>query len=266
MVTGGAVCAVESGQTTVTWTVRNTGAVPVTITGGTRGVTFTPSEVPAGGTATGTEVIDGPAANEEITETVTIDSGGATVDATTTFTVPACTGPAAPDDVTFTFTNDPSVPSAFVGETVDYTYCGENTSDVALEVLQVVDDRFGVLELPDVETVVQPGQTICSSDLGLPVTHVAAESEAGTTIINNAVATVRTVEAEFRQFQATDPAEVEILGFRAPEQEQPMTTMLPVTGLADSGSNTVPQLVVAALALASGWLLLVIGRRRSSIN
>ena len=66
----------------------------------------------------------------------------------------------------------------------------------------------------------QPGETICSSDLGLPVTHVATAAEEGTTIVNNAVATVRTVEAEPRQFQATDPAEVEILGFRTPEQQQ----------------------------------------------
>ena len=253
-----------SGQTTVTWTVRNLGTEQLTISGDTRGVTFTPSEVPADGTATGVETIDGPAVNDEVTETVTVVVAGETVDLAATVTVPACTGPPAPDEITFTFTNDASVPSAFVGETVEYTYCGENTSDVPLEVLQVVDDRFGVLELPDVETVVQPGETICSSDLGLPVTHVATAAEEGTTIVNNAVATVRTVEAEPRQFQATDPAEVEILGFRTPEQQQPTTTALPVTGLAESGSNTVPQLVVAALALASGWLLLAIGRRRSA--
>ena len=86
--------------------------------------------------------------------------------------------------------------------------------------VQVVDDRYGVLELPDEETVVAPGETICSSDLGVPVTHVATAAEEGTTIVNNAVVTVRTVEAEPRTFQATDPAEVEVLGVQSPSRRR----------------------------------------------
>ena len=49
-------------------------------------------------------------------------------------------------------------------------YCGQNTSDVPLEVVRLVDDRLGVvIELPDVETVVAPGESLCNTDLGLPV-------------------------------------------------------------------------------------------------
>ena len=71
MVTGNAVCAPESGQTTLTWTVRNVGGSPVTITGDNRGVSFTPTQLLANTSATGSEVIDGPAADEAVTETVT---------------------------------------------------------------------------------------------------------------------------------------------------------------------------------------------------
>ena len=130
-------------------------------------------------------------------------------------TVAACTGPAAPADIVFTFTNDPSVPVAEVGETVGYFYCGENQSDVALEVLSVVDDRYGVLELPQVETIVQPGQRVCNSDIGLDVTYKVQRGDEGTTIVNNAVVTVRPVGG-LQAFQAADPAEVEVPGGLVP--------------------------------------------------
>ena len=164
-------------------------------------------------------------------------------------TAPACTGPAQPEGISFTFTNDPSVETAEVGETVAYSYCGENTSDVPLEVVRVVDDRFGVLELPDVQTIVEPGQSFCNTDLGEEVTYVVASSDAGTTIVNNAVVTVRTVGAEPQAFQAADPAAVEV-----PQED------IPVTG----ASGLPAQLTAALLALASGTLLLVVGRRRSA--
>jgi hypothetical protein len=107
------------------------------------------------------------------------------------------------------------VPVAEVGETVEYTYCGENQSDVALEVLRVVDDRYGVLQLPDVETIVQPGQSFCNTDLGLAVSYKVQPGDEGTTIVNNAVVTVRPV-GQPQAFQAADPAEVEIPGELVP--------------------------------------------------
>ena len=121
----------------------------------------------------------------------------------------------APPEIAFTFTNEASVPVAAVGETVEYVYCGENQSDVALEVLRVVDDRLGVLELPDVETIVQPGQTFCNTDLGLDVIYEVQARDEGTTIVNNAVVTVRPV-GQAQAFQATDPAEVEVPGELVP--------------------------------------------------
>ena len=195
-------------------------------------------------------------------ETVTVDIARATSEASVTVTVAACTGPAAPEDITFTFSNDANVETASVGETVAYTYCGTNTSDVDVEVMQVIDDRHGIVQL-DGETIVSPGETVCNTDPGVPVTHLATSAEEGTTIVNNAVVTVRTVQAEPRQFQATDSAEVAILGLQASEQA-PTTTELPETPLADTGASSIPvHLFLAALALASGLLLLVIGTRRA---
>ena len=193
------------------------------ISGEARGLTFDPNPVPSNGTSTATEPLDGPVADEQITETVTVDVGfslgnGGTTELASTITVGACTGPAAPPDIAFSFANDASVEVAEVGDTIDYTYCGENSSDVDLEVVRVVDDKFGVLEVPDEQTVVEPGQSLCSTDLGLPVSYVATEADAGSTILDNATVTVRTVGDDPQTFQATDPAEVEILGFQSPEQ------------------------------------------------
>ncbi len=267
---GNAVCSVEAGETTLTWLVRNNTGSATNISGDTRGLTFDPNPVPANGTSTATEVIAGPAEDQEITETVTVDVGfslgnGGTSDLSATVTVGACTGPAAPPDIAFTFTNDPSVDVAEVGDTIDYTYCGENTSDVELEVVRVVDDRFGVLEVPQEQTIVEPGEALCSTDLGLPVSYVATAADAGTTIVNNATVTVRTVGEAPQAFQASDPAEVEILGFQSPEQVEPTTTTLPVTALADTGASGLPaQLIAAALAISTGWMLVLVGRRRSA--
>jgi LPXTG-motif cell wall-anchored protein len=94
------------------------------------------------------------------------------------------------------------------------------------------------------------------------VSYVVAQTDEGTTIVNNAVVTVRTVGPGPQGFQAADPAEVAVP--RAGEQVEPTTTAaMPATGLADTGSNSGPQLLAAALALTSGSLLLLIGRRRN---
>jgi hypothetical protein len=108
-------------------------------------------------------------------------------------------------------------------------------SDVDLEVVRVVDDRYGTLEVPEEETILSPGETLCTADLGLPVSYTARPADAGTTIVNNAVVTVRTVGARLQAFQATDPAEVEMLA--AGQQVEPTTTTLPPTGLANTGGR-----------------------------
>ena len=157
VLTGNAVCDVATGQTTVTWTVRNLAGVPLNITGDTRGV-FSSTQLPANETASGSEVIDGPAADGEISNTVTVVFGeGQSGAASATVTVAACLGTPPPPDIEFTFTNDPSVPQVEVGGTVEYSYCGVNDSDVELEVVRVVDDRFGILEVPEESTVVVSG-------------------------------------------------------------------------------------------------------------
>jgi hypothetical protein len=285
---GNVVCDVSTGQTTVTWTLRNLAGVPLNITGDERGV-FSSTQLAANETTTVTETFDGPDEDGQVSNTVTVVFGaGQSGAAPATVTVAACAGTPAPPDIAFTFTNDPSVPTAEVGDTVEYSYCGENNSDVDLEVVRVVDDRFGILEVPDESTIVSPGETLCNTDLGLPVSYETVASDAGTTIVNNAVVTVRTVGEDPQEFQATDPAEVEILGFAAPgqseqqpqpaqpdqpaqpeqveqpEQAEPTTTGIPPTRMADTGPTALPfQLVIATGLTVSGWLVIVVSRRRA---
>jgi hypothetical protein len=227
---------------------------------------FEPVDVAAGATATAVEGLVGAAEDVEVFQSVTVEfADGGVVSLSATVTVPACTGPSAPDGIVFTFSNDPDVSIAEVGQTVAYSYCGTNESDVPLEVLRVVDDRFGVLELPEVETVVEPGASFCNTDIPVPVTFTAQEADAGTTIVNNAVVTVRTLDAAGQTFQAADPAEVEILGLRSPQQASTSTTPLPVTGLAAGGASGLPtQLIAGLLTLTSGTLILIIARRRTT--
>jgi LPXTG-motif cell wall-anchored protein len=94
------------------------------------------------------------------------------------------------------------------------------------------------------------------------------DSDAGTTIVNNAVVTVRTADGQ--EFQATDPAEVEVLGFGVIGDQPPTTTTLPgptTTGTPEpipvTGAATNNQLVVAVVLLTGGWLLVLIMRKRN---
>jgi hypothetical protein len=246
--TGNAVCAVDSGETTVTWSVYNNTVSPITIGDDSRGLTFSPNPVPADTIATASEVFDGPPAVEQLTDTVTVTVGtAAPVDLSATVTLGPCTGPPAPDDVQFSFTNEASSASASVGDTVEYRYCAENTSDVDVEVVQVVDDRFGVLDLPDGQTLVAPGETLCTSDIAPPMSYTTTDADAGTTIVNNAVATVRTLEGEPRSFQASDAAEVNVSA--AP---------IPPTG----ASGMARQLYLAVMAVGVGSALFLAARSR----
>ena len=156
------------------------------------------------GTSSATEVIDGQAADQEITETVTVQLGdGSISELSDGVVVAACEGPPVPPEVTFTFTKTASAAVARVGDTVEYTYCGQNTSDIPLEVVRLVDDRLGVvIENPAVETIVEPGETLCNTDVGQPVTYTVTRADLDTTIINYAVVTVRTLEDTPREFQA----------------------------------------------------------------
>ena len=105
-----------------------------------------PNPVPPFGVATATSVIDGPATDQQVTSTVTIDvGGGVVIEESDDITAAACQGPEPPPDVTFTFDVTPSVSTAAVGQTVEYTYCGQNTSTIPLEVVRLVDDRLGVV-------------------------------------------------------------------------------------------------------------------------
>ncbi len=177
-----------------------------------RGLAFTPGTVAPYGTSSATEVIDGQGSDQEITETVTVQLGdGSISELSDGVVVAACEGPPVPPEVTFTFTKTASTSVARVGDTVEYTYCGQNTSDIPLEVVRLVDDRLGVvIELPDVETVVAPGETLCNTDVGQPVTYTVTQADVDTIIVNSAVVTVRTLEDTPREFQAVAATSVAV--------------------------------------------------------
>ncbi len=104
---------------------------------------------------------------------------------------------------------------------------------------------------------------VCNTDLGLPVSYVVEPSDAGTTIVNNAVVTLRTTGVDAQAFQAADSAQVEIA---APGQQvEPTTTTPTTTPLAATGASSVSlRIVLAAGMVASGCLALFATRRRRS--
>ena len=260
----------------MTWTVNNSTDAEVTISGDTRGLTFSPNPVPTLETATATEVVEADAV-QELTQSVTVStnvSGApANDELTATVTVPACTGPAAPEDISFAFRNEASVETAEAGDTVEYTYCVENTSEGDLELTQLVDDRFGEIQLPDDPTIIPPGDTVCVTGDSEPVTYDVATSDEGTTVANNAVATIQTSGGEPEAFQATDGAEVEVVAAAAPVRPRVrrwsaappklMSRRVPLgparrrlrcrRPIPETGASGLPrQLLVAVLAVSSG--------------
>ena len=205
-----AECDPAAGQTTLTWEVTNNGSAPVQITNLTEPVTLEPNPVPPGATATATRVIDGPATDEQVTSTVTVDVGGGVVtELSDEITAGACEGPEVPPDIGFELSVTPSVTQAAVGDTVEYVYCARNTSTIPLAELRLVDDRIGVVL--EGEEPIAPGATVCNTDVGAPASYVVRPSDAGSVIRNNAVVTVQTQEAQSRAFQATAQASVAVV-------------------------------------------------------
>ena len=114
----------------------------------------------------------------------------------------------------------------------------------------MTDDRNGVLTNPAETTVVQPGETICNTDIGLPVSYVVQPADAGTTITNNAVVTVPTGRSS--------PGLPGQRHRRGPHRRRPR-------GDPADGANAVSlKLLVGSLVLAAGSALLILGRRRSA--
>ena len=242
-----AVCDPATGETTVSWKVTNNGEAPVTITGNTEDVPLEPNPVPPLGEATATRVIEGPATDQQVTSTVTIDAGGGVViEESDDITAAACLGPEAPPDVTFTFSVRPSVTQAAVGDTVEYVYCGQNTSTIPLQVGRIVDDRIGLIY--EGGRVVAPGESVCNTDVGAPFSYVVQESDAGSVIHNNAVVTVQTQEDEPREFQQTATAEVLVPLLSA----QPLTGVVAICHATNSLTNTYEQNIVSQSAVQEG--------------
>ena len=101
-----------------------------------------------------------------MTSTVTIDAGGGVViEESDEITAGICTGPEPPPDVSFTLSVTPSVTQAAVGDTVEYVYCGQNTSTIPLAEVRLVDDRIGVVL--EGEEPIAPGESVCTTDVGI---------------------------------------------------------------------------------------------------
>ena len=79
--------------------------------------------------------------------------------------------------MTFTFALTPSQSRAVVGDTIEYQYCGTNTSTIPLEVVRVVDDRLGVVIEGD--RVVGPGESMCNTDIGRSASYTVQPDDAG---------------------------------------------------------------------------------------
>ncbi len=207
-----AECNTTNGEATLTWVVSNNDSSSAVISGDSRGLRFNPNPIPPLGSATAVETLSSWPVDQVISNTVTVQPGdGQAATLSASVTVPACTGPPFAEEVTFTFTTTADVASAVVGETVQYSYCGQNTSAIPLEVVRLVDDRLGVvLEDTATPTIVQPGATLCNTDLGLPVSYEVTPADADTTIVNNAVVTVRTLESPPRTFQASASTTVDV--------------------------------------------------------
>ncbi len=203
---GNAVCDPAAKQTTITWTLENndpSASANVTGTNPT-GASFSPLPVPPQGSATATEVVPGPATPGTRTLEVSVNVGGIGTSPDATVNLSACQG-TIPPQLSFTFTKTADRTTAEVGDTITYTYAGRNTSSVPLEVVRLVDDRLGIfLERPE-RTIVQPGASISEQ-----VTYVVRSTDAGTTVVNNAVVTVQDPDDPSISGQGTASASVTV--------------------------------------------------------
>jgi len=210
------------------------------------------------------ETVAGPATPTAIDLSVTFDlSAGVISTASATVIVGQCLPPPlAPVSLTFTKTHDRA--TALVGETVTYTYAGTNTSSVALEVVELVDDRLCVILFnPAVQTVVQPGESISRQ-----VTYVVTANDI-CTISNRAVVTVGRVDST--DHGAGEAAAV----VQVPEPPVPpdppqptLPTTTPATAAprgtlpATGGGGDAELLVVAVIALLARATTASVARRR----
>lgn len=267
---GNALCDPVTGNTAVTWTLRNNDGGPATITSG-GGQTFSPNPVPGNSSSTATEIVPPSATNQVDTLTVILDLGrGVETRPSASVNIGVCVPPAV---TSFTFTKTPSVTTADVGQTITYTYSGRNTGTVALEVVGLVDDRLGVVITdPSVVTLVNPGETISRT-----VTYVVKPTDAATTIVNNAVVVVRPVGSQALQtavatarvvvpeqviVEPPQPPPTTVPGVVSPPTTTPPTTgpsALPATGTA--GTQTATFALIASALVGLGLVARRTARR-----
>jgi uncharacterized repeat protein (TIGR01451 family) len=206
---GNAECLPDEGRYRVTWQLANNDTSPRSIVAtDPAGVVFEPTTVPAGGRAVAEELVDAPVSGTaDRTVEVTVDLGAAVISRpTATVTLGPCGAP-IPPSAAVEFTKVADRATAVEGEEVTYTYAATNTGEVALEILQLKDDRLGVfVDAPDLEPL-GLGETI-TYDRSYVMT---AEDVALGTKVNHAVLTVVAAEGPAQDpFSAVASAAVEL--------------------------------------------------------
>jgi hypothetical protein len=210
----------------VTWTITNFNNLPVEVVATEPAVTFSPNPMPPGGLggtdAFATETVVGTPEAGRRTLVAAVDLGPSTADITAAVTVPPCVAP-PPPEITFTFTKSVSTTAAQVGDTITYTYTGVNTSQIAVDVSQLVDDRLGVLLASDPPPVLQPNESISRT-----VDYVVAPTDAGTQLVNNAAMSVSDLDADSAS-QLVTVARAEVALPPDPDEPAPTTTTVSTT-------------------------------------
>lgn len=171
---------------TYTYTVRNTGTIGITslvLTDNKLGtIVLSPTTILPNEQATGTTTyviaesdLPGPLTNiaivsgrEDRTDKPANTTANATVDLTY--------------NASLALTKVPNVNTAAVGDTVTYTYTVENTGEVTINDLNLVDDKLGTIST--LKDSLSPGETTTGT-----ATHVVLESDLPGPLVNNATIT-----------------------------------------------------------------------------
>ncbi|MDD1761285.1 MAG: hypothetical protein LUQ59_03550, partial [Methanothrix sp.] len=184
--TASATTASVGDTVTYTYTVRNTGTIGInslTLTDNKLGaITLDPTTILPGEQATGTSTyiiaesdLPGPVNNTAIVsgkEDRTDKPASTTANETVALTYNA----------SLALTKEPSATTAAVGDTVTYTYTVENTGNVTIKDLNLIDDKLGTINTA--KDSLTPGETTTGT-----ATYVIKESDLPGSLVNNATIT-----------------------------------------------------------------------------
>jgi uncharacterized repeat protein (TIGR01451 family) len=245
-------------------------------TGDGSGYEIVETALPADWTLDGIDC--GAASVTPVTDGVIVDLGGGQA-VVCTFANASALAPA------LTVTKEADVVTASPGDTITYEYTVENTGPVRVTGVSLVDDPLGAVPLDDADGILDPGERTTGSR-----TYEVTEADAGTTIVNTAVATGTVpcgAPGDACPVASADAASLEVgasadRGTREIESDpveasvqvaavSPVVVVNPGTGVADVVTRSAGQLpftggigpwIFGALAVLAGCALALLGRRR----